>query len=154
MKSQQLRNRILAADLAWIPGRWPPSKPCAPDGTAATFRWGRPILWFMSAARSSSGCCSRKTCIWMGPQRLAVARSGLASSAGGRRAEWCFCSAVGNVSERYVGKLTLSVFSLFLLIGFLGIRGSPCAGYCSATGLDRSTACLSWVLTVWPPNWR
>jgi len=31
--------------------------------------------------------------------------------------------AVGNVSERYVGKLTLSVFSLFLLIGFLGIRG-------------------------------
>jgi len=62
--------------------------------------------------------------------------------------------AVGNVSERYVGKLTLSVFSLFLLIGFLGIRGSPCAGYCSATGLDRSTALLSWVLTVWPPNWR
>jgi lipopolysaccharide/colanic/teichoic acid biosynthesis glycosyltransferase len=30
--------------------------------------------------------------------------------------------AVENVSERYVGRLTLSVFSLFLLIGFLCIR--------------------------------
>jgi lipopolysaccharide/colanic/teichoic acid biosynthesis glycosyltransferase len=123
MKSEQFRNRILAADLVWIPvalaaeqalcsGLHCSQLPLGPSNfvvyvVCTVFAWvllseklhldGFRSGWRMSALISHL--------------LLAVALLVV------------LLLAVENVSERYVGRLTLSVFSLFLLTGFLGIRG-------------------------------
>ncbi len=121
-KPEHLRNRILAADLAWIPialaaeqalcsGVRCRQLPLGPANfmvyvVCTVFAWvllsenlhldGFRGGWRMSALVSHL--------------LLAVALL------------MVLLLAVQNVSERYVGRFTLSVFSLFLLIGFLGIR--------------------------------
>jgi lipopolysaccharide/colanic/teichoic acid biosynthesis glycosyltransferase len=123
MKPQQLRNRILAADLAWIPlalaaeqalcsGLHCSHLPLGPSNFVVyvgctVFVWvllseNMPLDGFRSGWRLPA---------LVSHLLLAVAML------------MALLLAVENVSERYVGRLTLSVFSLFLLIGFLGIRG-------------------------------
>jgi lipopolysaccharide/colanic/teichoic acid biosynthesis glycosyltransferase len=122
MKPEQLRNRILAADLAWIP----------------------------VALAAEQGLCSVLHCrqIPLGPSNFVVyvvctvfAWVLLSENLhlDGFRGGWrmpamishlllaaallmVLLLAVANVSERYVGRMTLSVFTLFLLVGFFCIR--------------------------------
>ncbi len=122
MKPEQLRNRILAADLAWIP----------------------------VALAAEQGLCSGLHCsqLPLGPSNFVVyvvctvfAWVLLSENLhlDGFRGGWrlpalvshlllavallmVLLLAVENVSERYVGRMTLSVFTLFLLVGFLCIR--------------------------------
>jgi lipopolysaccharide/colanic/teichoic acid biosynthesis glycosyltransferase len=122
MKPEQLRNRILAADLAWIP----------------------------VALAAEQGLCSGLHCrqIPLGPSNFVVyvvctvfAWVLLSESLhlDGFRGGWrlpamishlllaaallmVLLLAVANASERYVGRMTLSVFTLFLLVGFFCIR--------------------------------
>ncbi|MGA9544089.1 MAG: sugar transferase [Candidatus Sulfotelmatobacter sp.] len=122
MKPEQLRNRILAADLAWIP----------------------------VALAAEQGLCSGVHCrqIPLGPSNFVVyvvctvfAWVLLSENLhlDGFRGGWrlpamishlllaaallmVLLLAVANVSERYVGRMTLSVFTLFLLVGFFCIR--------------------------------
>jgi lipopolysaccharide/colanic/teichoic acid biosynthesis glycosyltransferase len=122
MKPEQLRNRILAADLAWIP----------------------------VALAAEQGLCSGLHCrqIPLGPSNFVVyvvctvfAWVLLSENLhlDGFRGGWrlpamvshlllaaallmVLLLAVVNVSERYVGRMTLSVFTLFLLVGFFCIR--------------------------------
>lgn len=122
MKSEQLRNRILAADLAWIPVAL-----AAEQGLRSGFHWNKIAL-------EPSNFIVYVVCTvfaWV----LLSENLHLDGFRGG----WRFPSvvshlllavvlltvlllAVDNVSGRYVGRLTLSVFSLFLLAGFLCIR--------------------------------
>jgi lipopolysaccharide/colanic/teichoic acid biosynthesis glycosyltransferase len=123
MKPEQLRNRILAADLAWIP----------------------------AALAAEQALCSGLHCrqLPLGPSNFVVYVGGTIFAwvllsenmhLDGFRGGWRLSAlishlllavallmvlllAVENLSERYVGRLTLSVFSLFLLMGFLCIRG-------------------------------
>jgi lipopolysaccharide/colanic/teichoic acid biosynthesis glycosyltransferase len=123
MKSEHLRNRILAADLAWIPAAlaaeqaldWALHRHQIPLSASnfvvyvvcTVFAWillsenlhldGFRAGWRLSALLSHL--------------LLAIALV------------MVLLIAVEDVSERYLGKFTLSVFSLFLLIGFLAIRG-------------------------------
>jgi lipopolysaccharide/colanic/teichoic acid biosynthesis glycosyltransferase len=122
MKPQQFRNRILAADLAWIP----------------------------VALAAEQGLCSGLHCrqIPLGPSNFVVyvvctvfAWVLLSENLhlDGFRGGWrlpalvshllvavvllmVLLLAVANVSARYVGRMTLSVFTVFLLIGFFCIR--------------------------------
>jgi lipopolysaccharide/colanic/teichoic acid biosynthesis glycosyltransferase len=122
MKPEQLRNQILAADLAWIP----------------------------VALAAEQGLCSGMHCrqIPLGPSNFVVyvvctvfAWVLLSENLhlDGFRGGWrlpamishlllaaallmMLLLAVANVSERYVGRMTLSVFTLFLLAGFFCIR--------------------------------
>jgi lipopolysaccharide/colanic/teichoic acid biosynthesis glycosyltransferase len=122
MNSEQLRTQILAADLVWIPlalaAEQALSKslglrqtPLSPLNFlvyvgGAVFGWvllsehlhldGFRSGWRMSAAAS----------------RLLLAVAVL----------MVLLLAVESVSDRYVGRLTLSVFSIFLFLGFLCIR--------------------------------
>jgi lipopolysaccharide/colanic/teichoic acid biosynthesis glycosyltransferase len=123
MKPEQLRNRILAADLAWIPvalaaeqalcsGRRCSQIPLGPSNfvvyvVCTVFAW---VL--LSEQMHLDG--------FRGGWRLSALVSHLLLAAVLLMA---LLRAVENVLERYVGRVTLSVFSLFLLIGFLGIRG-------------------------------
>jgi lipopolysaccharide/colanic/teichoic acid biosynthesis glycosyltransferase len=123
MKSEQLRNRILAADLAWIP----------------------------AALMAEQALCAELGCnqLPLGPSNFVVyvictVLAWILLSENlhldGFRTGWRLSAllshlllaiallmvillAVENVSERYLGRFTLSVFSLLLLAGFLGIRG-------------------------------
>lgn len=122
MNSEQLRNRILAADLAWIPvalaaeqgvcsGLGCRQLPLAPSNfvvyvMCTVFAW---VL--LSENMHLDG--------FEGGWRLSALVSHLLLAAA---LLMVLLFAVENVSGRYVGRLTLSVFSLFLLIGFLGIR--------------------------------
>ncbi len=123
MKPEQLRNRILAADLAWIPvalaaeqalcsGLHCRQLPLGPSNfvvyvVCTVFAW---VLF--SENMHLDG--------FRGGWRLSALVSHLLLAVG---LLMVLLFAVEIVSERYVGKLTLSVFSLFLLVGFLGIRG-------------------------------
>jgi lipopolysaccharide/colanic/teichoic acid biosynthesis glycosyltransferase len=123
MKPEQLRNRILAADLAWIPvalaaeqalcsGLRCSQLPLGPSNfvvyvVCTVFAW---VL--LSENMHLDG--------FRGGWRLSALVSHLLLAAA---LLMVLLLAVENVSERYVGRLTLSVFSLFLLIGFLCIRG-------------------------------
>ena len=122
MKPEQLRNRILAADLAWIPvalaaeqtlcsGLHCSHLPLGPFNfvvylVCTVFAW---VL--LSEHMHLDG--------FRGGWRLSAMISHLLLAAA---LLIVLLLAVEDVSERYVGRLTLSVFSLFLLIGFLGIR--------------------------------
>jgi lipopolysaccharide/colanic/teichoic acid biosynthesis glycosyltransferase len=123
MKPEQLRNRILAADLAWIPvalaaeqalcsGLRCSQLPLGPSNfvvyvVCTVFAW---VL--LSENMHLDG--------FRGGWRLPTLVSHLLLAAA---LLMVLLLAVENVSGRYVGRLTLSVFSLFLLIGFLCIRG-------------------------------
>jgi lipopolysaccharide/colanic/teichoic acid biosynthesis glycosyltransferase len=122
MKPEHLRNRILAADLAWIP----------------------------LALAAEQALCSGLHCsqVPLGPSNFVIyvvctvfAWVLLSENLhlDGFRGEWrlpamvshlllavailtVLLLAVASVSARYVGRMTLSVFSLFLLFGFFCIR--------------------------------
>jgi lipopolysaccharide/colanic/teichoic acid biosynthesis glycosyltransferase len=122
MKPEQLRNRILAADLAWIPAALAAEQalcsglhcrqvPLGPSNFVVyvgctVFAW---VL--LSENMHLDG--------FRGGWRLSALISRLVLAAG---LLMVLLLAVEIVSERYVGRLTLSVFSLFLLMGFLCIR--------------------------------
>jgi lipopolysaccharide/colanic/teichoic acid biosynthesis glycosyltransferase len=122
MKPEQLRNRILAADLAWVPvalaaeqalcsGLHCSQLPLGPSNFVVyvgctVFAW---VL--LSESMHLDG--------FRGGWRLPALVSHLLL---GVALLMVLLLAVENVSERYLGRLTLSIFSLFLLIGFLGIR--------------------------------
>ena len=123
MKSEQLRNRILAADLVWIPLAL-----AAQQALCAGLRCSQVPL-----APSNFGVYVVCTVLaWIllsenlhldgfrGGWRLSALLSHLLLAI---TLVMVLLLAVENVSERYVGRLTLSVFSLFLLIGFLCVRG-------------------------------
>jgi lipopolysaccharide/colanic/teichoic acid biosynthesis glycosyltransferase len=123
MKPEQFRNRILAADLAWIPmalaaeqglcsGLHYSQLPLGPSNfvvyvVCTVFAW---VL--LSENLHLDG--------FRGGWRLPALVSHLLLAAA---LLMVLLLAVENVSGRYVGRLTLSVFSLFLLMGFLCIRG-------------------------------
>ena len=122
MKPEQLRNQILAADLAWIPvalaaeqalcsGLHCSQLPLGPSNfvvyvVCTVFAW---VL--LSEHMHLDG--------FRGGWRLSALVSHLLLAAA---LLMVLLLAVEEMSERYVGRLTLSVFSLFLLIGFLCIR--------------------------------
>jgi lipopolysaccharide/colanic/teichoic acid biosynthesis glycosyltransferase len=122
MKPEQLRNRILAADLAWIPvalaaeqalcsGLHCSQPPLGPSNFVV-YVGCTVVAWvLLSENMHLDG--------FRGGWRLSAVVSHLLLAAA---LLMLLLRAVENVSERYVGRLTLSVFSLFLLIGFLGIR--------------------------------
>src|ERR1700730_67426 len=122
MKPEQFRNRILAADLAWIPvalaaeqalcsGLHFSQLPLAPSNFVVyvgctVFAW---VL--LSENMHLDG--------FRGGWRVPALVSHLILAIG---LLMVLLLAVENVSGRYVGRLTLSAFSLFLLFGFLCIR--------------------------------
>jgi len=123
MKTEQLRNRILAADLAWIPVAL-----AAEQALCSGLHWSRHSLgqfnfvvyvvctvfaWILLSENMHLDG-------FRGGWRLSALVSHLLLAT---FLLAVLLLAVENVSERYVGRLTLSVFSLLLLIGFLGIRG-------------------------------
>ncbi len=127
MQSEQLRNRILAADLAWIPLAL-----AAEQALGSALRWRQIPL-------GASNFVVYVVCTvfaWIllsenlhldgfrGGWRLPAVLSHLLLATA---LLMVLLIAVENVSERYLGRFTLSIFSLFLLIGFLGIRGSALA---------------------------
>jgi lipopolysaccharide/colanic/teichoic acid biosynthesis glycosyltransferase len=128
MKPEQLRNRILAADLAWIPvalaaeqalcsGLHCSQVPLGPSNfvvyvVCTVFAW---VL--LSENMHLDG--------FRGGWRLPTLVSHLLLAAA---LLMVLLLAVENVSGRYVGRPTLSAFSLFLLIGFLCIRGVALRG--------------------------
>jgi lipopolysaccharide/colanic/teichoic acid biosynthesis glycosyltransferase len=123
MKPEDLHNRILAADLAWIPvalaaeqalcsGLHCRQLPLGPSNfvvyvVCTVFAW---VL--LSENMQLDG--------FRGGWRLPALVSHLLLATA---LLVVLLLAVENVSGRYVGRLTLSVFSLFLLIGFLCVRG-------------------------------
>jgi len=123
MKPEQLRTRILAADLAWIPlalaseqalcsGLHCRQLPLGPSNfivyvVCTVFAW---VL--LSENMHLDG--------FRGGWRLSALVSHLLLAAG---VLMVLLLAVENVSERYLGRLTLSVFAVFLMAGFLAIRG-------------------------------
>ena len=128
MKPERLRNRILAADLTCIPialaaeqalcsGLHYSPVPLAPSNfvvyvVCTVFAW---VL--LSENMHLDG--------FRGGWRLPALVSHLLLAVA---VLMVLLLAVENVSGRYVGRLTLSVFSLFLLIGFLCIRGFALRG--------------------------
>jgi lipopolysaccharide/colanic/teichoic acid biosynthesis glycosyltransferase len=122
MKPEQFRNKILAADLAWVPvalaaeqglcaGLHCRQLPLGPSNfvvyvVCTVFAW---VL--LSENMHLDG--------FRGGWRVPALVSHLLLAVG---LLMVLLLAVENVSERYVGRLTLSVFALFLLLGFLAIR--------------------------------
>jgi lipopolysaccharide/colanic/teichoic acid biosynthesis glycosyltransferase len=122
MKPEQVRNRILAADLAWIPVALAAEQAlcsalhCSQSRLAPSnfvvYVVCTVLAWvLLSENLHLDG--------FQGGWRLSALLSHLLLAA---VLLIVLLLAVENVSERYVGRLTLSVFSLFLLIGFLCIR--------------------------------
>jgi lipopolysaccharide/colanic/teichoic acid biosynthesis glycosyltransferase len=123
MKPEQLRNRILAADLAWIPGALVAEQAlCSGFGcrqvplsesnfvvyvVATVFAW---ILLSENMHLDGFRAGWRPSAL-ISHLLLATALLML------------LLLAVETVSDRYIGRLTLSVFSLFLFLGFVCIRG-------------------------------
>lgn len=123
MKPEQLRNRILAADLAWIPvglaseqalcsGLHCRHLPLGPSNfvvyvVCTIFAW---VL--LSENLHLDG--------FRGGWRLSSLVSHLLLAAG---ILIVLLLAIESASGRYIGRFTLSVFALFLMAGFLCIRG-------------------------------
>src|SRR5258708_40302077 len=123
MKVEQFRNRILAADLAWIPaavaaeqslcsGLHCSQLPLNPSNFAVYVACTVVAWILLSENLHLDG--------FRGGWRLSALLSHLLLAI---ILLMVLLLAVENVSERYLGRVTLSVFSLFLLIGFLVIRG-------------------------------
>jgi lipopolysaccharide/colanic/teichoic acid biosynthesis glycosyltransferase len=122
MKPEHLRNRILAADLAWIPvalaaeqalcsGLHCRQLPLGPFNFVV-YVVCTVFVWVLLSERLPLDG-------FRGGWRLPALISHLLLAAAFLIV---ILLAVETASERYVGRLTLSVFSLFLLIGFLCIR--------------------------------
>jgi lipopolysaccharide/colanic/teichoic acid biosynthesis glycosyltransferase len=123
MKPEQLRNRILAADLAWIPvallaeqalcsGLRCRQVPLSESNfvvyiVATVFAWI--LLSENMHLDGFRGGWRPSTMI----SHLVLATALLT----------LLLLAVETVSDRYIGRLTLSAFSLFLFLGFVSIRG-------------------------------
>lgn len=123
IEPHRLRNRILAADLAWIPVAL-----AAEQALCSGVRCRHPSL----GAANFIFYVVCTLLAWV----LLSENLHLDGFRGGWRMPslvshllvavvllMILLLAVQSVSERYVGRFTLSVFSLFLLAGFLGIRG-------------------------------
>lgn len=123
MNPEQLRTRILAADLAWIPVAL----------AAEQALCSRPYCWQLPLEPTNFiiyVVCTVFAWVWLseemhldgfrGGWRLSALVSHLLVAAVLLMA---LLLAVEHVSGRYVGRLTLSVFLVFLLFGFVGIRG-------------------------------
>ncbi|MGB7600535.1 MAG: sugar transferase [Candidatus Sulfotelmatobacter sp.] len=122
MKSEQLRNRILAADLAWIPAALG-----AEQALGSALHWRQTPLGasnfvvyvvctvFAWILLSENLHLDGFRAGWRIPALLSHLLLALALV-------MVLLIAVEKVSERYLGRFTLSIFSLFLLVGFLGIR--------------------------------
>ncbi|MFZ0320853.1 MAG: sugar transferase [Candidatus Sulfotelmatobacter sp.] len=123
MKSEQLRNRILAADLAWIPAAL-----AAEQRLQSSFHGNQialaPFNFIIYAVCTVFAWVLLSENLHLdgfrGGWRLPSMVSHLLLAV---VLLMVILLAVDNVSGRYVGRLTLSVFSLFLLAGFLSIRG-------------------------------
>jgi lipopolysaccharide/colanic/teichoic acid biosynthesis glycosyltransferase len=123
MKPEQLRNRILAADLAWIPVAL-----AAEQALCSTMRYGelplKPYNFVVYVVCTVFAWVLLSENLHLdgfrGGWRLPSLVSHLLLAAA---LLMVILLAVANVSERYVGRMTLSVFSLFLLAGFFCIRG-------------------------------
>jgi lipopolysaccharide/colanic/teichoic acid biosynthesis glycosyltransferase len=122
MKPEQLRNRILAADLAWIPVAL-----AAEQALCSCLHWSPHSLgpfnfvvyvvctvfaWVLLSENMHLDGFREGWRLSTLVSHLLLATLLLT----------VLLLAVENVSEKFVGKLTLSVFSLLLLMGFLGIR--------------------------------
>ncbi|MCU1302731.1 MAG: exopolysaccharide biosynthesis polyprenyl glycosylphosphotransferase [Candidatus Sulfotelmatobacter sp.] len=123
MKVEQLRNRILAADLAWIPAALAAEQslcsglhcsqlPLNPSNFTV-YVVCTVVAWILLSENLHLDG-------FRGGWRLSALLSHLLLAIA---LLMVLLLAVENVSERYLGRVTLSVFSLFLLIGFLIIRG-------------------------------
>ena len=136
MKSEQLRNRILAADLVWIPlalmaeqalcaGLHCSQLPLGPSNFGVFYVVCTVLAWILLSENLHLDG-------FRGGWRLSALLSHLLACHRPRR--WCSCSQSSNVSERHMwGDSTLSVFSLFLLTGFLSIRAvAYCGEYFTA----------------------
>jgi lipopolysaccharide/colanic/teichoic acid biosynthesis glycosyltransferase len=122
VKPEQLRNRILAADLAWIPvalaaeqalcaGLHCSQLPLGPSNFVV-YVVCTVLAWvLLSENLHLDG--------FRGGWRLPALVSHLLLAVA---LLMVLLLAVANLSARYVGRMTLSVFSLFLLIGFFCIR--------------------------------
>jgi lipopolysaccharide/colanic/teichoic acid biosynthesis glycosyltransferase len=128
MKTERFRNRILAADLAWIPVAL-----AAEQALCSSLHYGQVPL-------GPSNFVVYVVCTvfaWV----LLSENMHLDGFRGGWRLPalvshlllaiallMVILLAVEDISGRYVGRLRLSAFSLFLLIGFLCIRGFALRG--------------------------
>ncbi len=123
IEPQRLRNRILAADLAWIPVALAADQAlCSgvhcrhPSLGAANF------IFYVVCALLAWVLLSENLHLdgfrsgWRMPSLVSHLLLAIVLL-------MILLLAVQSVSERYVGRFTLSVFSLFLLAGFLAIRG-------------------------------
>ena len=122
MKSEQFRNRILAADLVWIPIAL-----AAEQALCLAERWER--LPLRASDFAVYVVCTGLAWILLsenlhldgfrGGWRLSALISHLILSIA---VVTVLTLAVEDVSQRHLGRFTLSVFSVFLLLGFLAIR--------------------------------
>lgn len=123
MSPEQLRNQILAADLAWIPVALAAEQVLCAElhCTHIPLRPANFVVyvvctvfaWVLLSENMHLDC-------FRGGWRLSALVSHLLLAC---MLLIVLLLAVEYFSGRYVGRLTLSLFSLFLLIGFLGIRG-------------------------------
>lgn len=122
MKPEQFRNRILAADLAWIPvalaaeqtlcsGLHGGQSPLVPSNFVVYVVWTVFAWVLLSEHMHLDG--------FRGGWRLPALVSHLLLATA---LLMVILLAVEDISGRYVGRFRLSAFSLFLLIGFLCIR--------------------------------
>jgi lipopolysaccharide/colanic/teichoic acid biosynthesis glycosyltransferase len=122
MNPEPLRNRILAADLAWIPLAL-----AAEQELCSGLRWSQPRLGtfnftvYVVATAMAWILLSENMHLdgFRGGWRLPALISHLLL---GAAVLMVLLLAVEEVSGRYLGQVTLSVFSLVLLAGFFGIR--------------------------------
>jgi lipopolysaccharide/colanic/teichoic acid biosynthesis glycosyltransferase len=122
MKSEQLRTRILAADLAWIPvGLAAEQEFCSALHCGQVPLGPRNFIVYVVCTVLAWVLLSENLHLdgFCGGWRLPSVVSHLVLAVA---VLMVLLLAVDNVSGRYVGRLTLSVFSLFLLAGFLAIR--------------------------------
>ncbi len=122
MKPEQLRNRILAADLAWIPVALSAEQALCSGLRCRQLPLGASnFVVYVVCTVFAWVLLSEKMHLdgFRGGWRLSALVSHLALAAA---LVAVILLAVETVSERYIGRLTLSVFSLFLWLGFLAIR--------------------------------
>jgi lipopolysaccharide/colanic/teichoic acid biosynthesis glycosyltransferase len=122
MKPEQFRNLILAADLAWIPAALAAEQALCSGLHCTQLPLGSSnFLVYVGCTVFAWVLLSENMHLdgFRGGWRLPALVSHLLLAVA---LLMVLLLAVENLSERYVGRLTLSVFSLFLLIGFLGIR--------------------------------
>src|SRR5580704_11230187 len=123
MTPEHLRNRILAADLAWIPLAL-----AAEQALCSGLHWSQlPLgpsnfVFYVVCTVFAWVLLSENLHLdgFRGGWRLPAMVSHLLLAAA---LLMVLLLGVANVSARYVGRMTLSVFTLFLLMGFLCIRG-------------------------------